>query len=445
MALARKGPIDEAHAAHRQALELDPNQAMLHSNVVYMLHFLPDQDDRTIAEEHRRWNRQFSDPLRPLIRPHDNDRDPERRLRIGYVSPDFHTHSVSYFFVPLLEAHDRTAFEIYAYASVGRPDEITDRIQKSADVWRDVRRLTDAELAEAVRADRIDILVDLSMHTADNRLLAFARRPAPVQVSWLGYPGSTGLETIDYRISDHYLEREDEKSEMADERQEEALCLPDSWCCFAPLVDYPAVSKLPAAERKYATFGSLNQIAKINDELLGGWARLLAAIPGSRLLMICPEGEARDRVHTLFARHGIGSERLELMAPRPWGEFTQLFQRIDIALDSFPCNGMTTTCHTLWMGVPVITRTGTTAVSRAGRSLLHTLGLPEWVARSEEEFVHIAAEWANNLPRLAELRRSMRARMASSPLMDAPRFAHHIETAYRTIWQRWCAGNSPRR
>jgi len=455
-ALADRGEIEESVAGYRRALallkqdddtaaphpspEIDSGLAATHSNLVHLLNFHPDHDARTISEEQRRWNCKYASAgSNPPA--YGNDRDPARRLRIGYVSPDFRVHSVAFFLAPLLEAHDRESFEIYAYSSVRRPDAVTGRMEKAVDVWRDVRWLSDAELAGIVRADRIDILVDLSMHTEHNRLLLFARQPAPVQASWLAYPGSAGVEGIRYRISDRHLEGENaaESQESESGRMDTAVCLPDAWCCYEPLVDFLPVNPLPAEEKKFVTFGSVAKFNKINDRLLSSWARMLAAVPTVRLLMVCPAGQTQERVRTLFAGQGIDLGRIELVAPCPWMDFLRLFHRIDVALDPFPCNGMTVTCHTLWMGVPVITRAGATAVPRAGRSLLHVLGLREWIANSEEDLIQIAAAAANDLPRLAELRRTLRGRMQASPLMDAPRFAHNIEAAFRTMWESWCA------
>ena len=434
LALADLGQSDAAVAIFRRALALQPDNAAAHSSLIHTLHLHPHPDDHSIDQEHQRWNQQFSSPLRRLIQPHASDRHPDRRLRIGYVSPDFRFHAAAFFFAPLLEAHDRQSFEIYCYASVLQPDAVTERLRKSADLWRDVRALSDAQLAGCVRADRIDILVDLAMHTAGNRLPAFARRPAPVQVSWLAYPGSTGLEAIDYRLTDAHLDPPDRED---DHLGGTIVRLPDAWCCYAPLEEFPAVSPLPAMQTSSVTFGSLNQFSKIHQGLLHCWAKLLAIVPTSRLLMVCPQGSPQDRTHALFAAHGIAPERVQLVAPRPWPEYLRLFAQIDIALDSYPCNGMTTTCHALWMGLPVVSLAGTHPISRAGSSLLNTVGLPEWVAHTEEEYVHIAASWAANLPLLAQLRATLRPRIQASPLTDAPRFARHIETAYRSMWHRW--------
>ena len=444
LTLSEQGQFDEALVAYRRALELKPDQAGVHSNLVYTLHFHPAQDERMIAEEQQRWNQRFSAPLKPVIAPHAIDPNPACRLKIGYVSPDFHSHAVSFFLVPLLEHHDREQYEIYCYAGGRLSDAVTERLRNSADVWREVRALSDAQFAERVRADGIDILVDLAMHTAGNRLPAFARRPAPVQVSWLAYPGSTGMDAIDYRLTDAQIDPVDQDDPGPGGQ---AVRLPDSWCCYAPIAEFPPVGPLPAAQKGTVTFGSLNQFRKIHDGVLHCWAGILAAVPGSRLLMVCPEGPTRDRTRALFAKHGIAPERVEFVATCPWPDYTRLFERIDIALDSYPCNGMTTTCHALWMGVPVVTRTGTSAISRAGASLLHTVGLSEWVAQNEEEYLRIATRWANDLPHLAELRKTLRSRMQASPSMDAPRFARHVEAAYRTMWQKWCkvspAQNAP--
>jgi predicted O-linked N-acetylglucosamine transferase (SPINDLY family) len=220
--------------------------------------------------------------------------------------------------------------------------------------------------------------------------------------------------------------------------QEEVIRLPDSWCCYAPLGDFPAVGPLPARRRSLVTFGSLNQFAKIKEATLRGWTELLRKVPDSRLLMVCPPGQTAERTRRFFAAHGVDPTRLELFAPGPWNTYVQLFGNIDIALDSFPFNGMTTTCHALWMGVPVVTLAGTHPISRTGLSLLHTVGLPEFAAANEVEYLEIAAKWAMDLDRLEELRSSLRARIQASPLMDARRFARNIEAAYRRLWRQWC-------
>ena len=440
LALAGLGQLDEALAAYRRALALQPDYAAVQSSIIYTLHLHPGQDERMIAGEHQRWNRQFSEPLKRFILPLANVPDPQRRLKIGYVSPDFCFHAISFFLAPLLEARDHGPCEIYCYASVQRPDAMTERLRKSADEWRDVRALSDAELAERVRHDGIDILVDLAMHTANNRLPAFARKPAPIQVAWLGYPGSTGLPAMDYRFTDALLEPEGSPSSAS---AETPVRLPGSWCCFEPIDEYPEPGALPALRAGHVTFGSLNNFCKVNEAVLRVWVAVLRAVEGSRLLLRCPAGTTQTRLRQWFETQGIAAHRLDLL-PRiaTRAEFRQLFQRIDVALDPFPYNGATTTCEALWMGIPVVSLAGRTAVSRAGLSLLTNVGLPEWVASSEDDYIRIATQQAQDLPRLAELRATLRPRMQASPLMDAPRFARNIETAYRTMRQAWCTKQS---
>ncbi len=439
-ALMELGQIDDALSTYRHLLAFNPQDARTHSSLIYSLHFRPGGDARSIREEQLQWNYQHAAPLRPLCFPHSNDPDPNRRLRVGYVSPDFHDHASAFFIVPLLEAHDKAQVELLCYSSVRQPDAVSQRLRHCVGVWRDVANKSDAEIAEWIRADGIDILIDLSMHTGRNRLLVFARKPAPVQVSWLAYPGSTGVDTIDYRLTDAWMEPIDAVERLPGEHP---FRMPDSWCCYDPLEAFPEVSDLPCKEAGYVTFGSLNKFSRINENVLCTWAALLRTVPGSRLVMLCPEGQCRERVLLHFEALGVSWDRVHPATRCAWAEYLDYYRRIDIALDPFPCNGMTTTCHSLWMGVPIITLAGAESISRAGLSLLSAIGLAELAAASEADYVRIAAELAGNLPRLAELRSTMRNRMQDSPLMDAPRFARNVEGAYREMWRRWCERNAP--
>ena len=437
-ALKDQGEIAEALVCYRKALSQTPDDAVMHSNLVYSMLFDPGADPATLRMEGESWDRRHVVPLREKIAPHRNTPDPHRRLRIGYVSPNFSRHVISHFLTPLLEAHDRENFEIFCYASVKRPDHITDRLRKSAQVWRDVIALRDEELAACIRKDEIDILVDLTQHLAGNRLLTFARKPAPIQIAWVGYPGTTGLRTMDYRFTDAFMEPE---GAPWSESVENAVRLPDSWFCFDPLEDYPAASALPASGEGYVTFGSLNNFCKMNDAVVELWARVLLAVEGSRLLLQCPEGGPADRARQSFASRGVDPERVQLIARTATREeFLEVFQRIDIALDPFPYNGGTTTCEALWMGIPVLTLPGSVIVSRIGLSILSSVGLPELVAHSAEDFVALAARLAGDLPRLAELRATLRERMKASAFMDGARFAMGVEQGYRKMWAVWCAG-----
>jgi predicted O-linked N-acetylglucosamine transferase (SPINDLY family) len=456
------GQFDEAIAAYRSALRWKPEKAGYQSNVIYALHFHPGHDHRKIAEEHQRWNRLFGDPLKPFVRPHTNDPSiAGRRLRVGYVSPDFRDHPVARFALPLLERHDRDRFEILCYSGAIRPDWMTERFRALSGRWRDTVEIPDDQLAAMIREDGVDILVDLALHTGGNRLPVFARQPAPVQVTWLGYPGSTGLPGIGYRLTDARMDPpspcglwRDSLSppspcglwggsvDEAESSAGEPVRLPDCWCCYQPAADSPEVNPLPALSAEGVTFGSLNNFAKVNEAVLNLWARVLAGVPRSRLVMRCPEGRTRERVRAFFGARQIAAERVEFAGFLPFCEYLSRYHRIDIALDPFPFNGMTTTCDALWMGAPVLTWPGKMPVSRAGLSLLTCVGLGEFAASSEDDYVRLAVDLAGNLPRLAELRSTLRARMQASPLMDAPRFARNVEAAYLSMWQRWTGGPS---
>ncbi|HZW34860.1 MAG TPA: tetratricopeptide repeat protein [Isosphaeraceae bacterium] len=437
-----RGQLDEAIAAYRAALQHQPDAAHIHCNLVFALHYHPASDQRAIWEEARYWNDRHAEPLKKTIQPHANRPDPERRLRVGYVSPDFHEHPISSFTIPLLSRHDHRLHEIFCYANVERPDAFTQRLRGSADAWRSTVGLSDQQVAEMIRRDQIDVLVDLALHTANNRLLVFARKPAPVQVTWLGYPGTTGLACIDYRLTDPYL---DPPGLFDAFYAEESIRLPDTFWCYDPVTETPPVNPLPARESGAITFGCLNNFCKINDGCLALWARVLQAVPRSRFLLRAPRGQARDHVVAVLQHEGIPSARVEFADRQPRWDYFELHHRIDLGLDPLPCNGGTTTMNAFWMGVPTLTLVGETVVGRAGWSQLCNLDLKELAAETPEQFVALAAQLASDLPRLQELRSTLRQRMVQSPLMDANRFTRHVEQAYREMWHRWCEGRQPER
>jgi protein O-GlcNAc transferase len=432
--LRDQGLLDEAIAAYRQALWLKPDFIAAHSNLVFTLHYHERSDPPTLLDESRQWARQHADPLKRFIPRHANDRSPDRRLKIGYVSPDFCSHPVGRFLLPLLMAHDPAQVEIFCYAHVIRPDVATSHIREHAHQWRDTVGLNDQQMAEQIYQDRIDILIDLSAHTADSRLVVFARKPAPVQATYLAYPGTTGLDTIDYRITDPYLDPPDEPNEYSAER---CVRLVKTYWCYQPQIEI-ATTPVPAADSQSVTFGCLNTFCKITSVTVQTWCGLLAAVPNSRLVLHACPGSHRDRIRQALPGYGVDPQRLEFVDKLPFPQYMKLYQRIDIALDPFPYGGGTTTCDALWMGVPVVTLLGRTAVGRTGFSILTNLGLPELIARSPQQYVQIAVGLSANLPRLAVLRSTLRDRMKSSPLMDAPRFARNMEAAYRQMWRNWC-------
>jgi predicted O-linked N-acetylglucosamine transferase (SPINDLY family) len=431
-ALNHLGRTAEAVDAHRHAIALAPSDPLLHSNLIYTLQFLPGLAPGALAAEQAEWHRRHEEPLAAFIAPHTHSPDPARRLRIGYVSPDFREHPIAFFIAGLFAAHDRERFEIHAYASGGRPDAATTALQQRAEVWHDVRSLSHTELAEKIRTDGIDLLVDLSMHSGDNRLPVFARKPAPVQLSWLAYPGTTGLHTIDYRFTDATLEPHADTASTGPERP---ILLPDAWCCYEPIGPFPEITPLPATGTGFPTFGSFSKTARLSDAVLRCWARIAATLPEARWLLLHPEGAGRERVRGFFGEHAA---HLEFVTHRSWVAYLELFSGIDICLDTFPCNGLTATCHALWMGTPVITLASHAPSERAGASILGAAGLTEFIARTEDEYVTLATALATDPTRLAHLRATLRDRLRASPLMDAPRFTRHLEAAYRTMWRRWC-------
>ncbi|REK10450.1 MAG: tetratricopeptide repeat protein [Planctomycetota bacterium] len=435
------GQLDEAIGNFRRAVELSPGEAAWHGNLLYALNFHPGYDAETISAEHRAWAARHADPLTAQAAPHSNDRSPERRLRVGYVSPYFRSHAVNAFAEPLLAAHDHAACEVFCYSDVAAAlrDEATERLKGSADHWRETVHLPDAAVSALVREDQIDILVDLSGHIGENRLLAFARRPAPVQVTYLGYQNTTGMQAMDYRLTDAWSDKPGTTDRFY---TEELVRLPRAFFCYQPADDAPPVGPLPAESNEYVTFGSFNNYAKVTPEVLDTWAELLARIPQARLVLLAPTSEPlAERAYAAFAKRGVQPERVEVASRRPYLDYLRLIQRVDIALDTFPFNGHTTTCDALWMGVPVVMLAGSAYASRFGGSALVNLGLDEWIAHNRQQYLDIAQRCAGDLQRLAGLRARMRERMTDSPLLDAPGFARHVETAYRRMWRTWCSHN----
>jgi predicted O-linked N-acetylglucosamine transferase (SPINDLY family) len=433
--LADQGRLLEAVTSYRTALHFKPQAADIHSSLVLTLHYLPGHDSRSIRDECERWNRQHAEPLKKLQKPHANSREPERRLRIGYVSPDFRDHVDSFFTLPLFSNHNHQKYQIFCYANVQQPDAVTERLHGYADVWRSTVGLSDQEVADLVRADQIDILVDLEMHSANNRLLMFAQKPAPVQAAWLAYPGTTGLTAIDYRLTDPYL---DPPGQFDDLYSEESIRLPETFWCYDPLSNEPPVNALPALESGHITFGCLNNYCKVNQECLALWASVLREVQPSRLLLRAPRGNARSHVTAAFRQEGIDETRIEFVDTLPRREYLRLYHRIDLGLDPIPCTGHTTSLDAFWMGLPTVTLVGETVVGRAGWSQVCNLGLLELAAQTPAQYVALAARWAKDLAELKELRSTLRERMQQSPLMDSKRFARHMEEAYRQMWRKWC-------
>jgi predicted O-linked N-acetylglucosamine transferase (SPINDLY family) len=423
------GLLDESLATFDTGIAGNPSDAILASHRLFTMLYHPGLDAHTLARAHREWDEKFALPLRhsmPEISVADRQAN-GRRLRIGYVSPDFSDHVVGRNLLPLFRHHDHARFEIVCYSNQNTADAIAVEFQQLADEWVNITTMSDAAVADKIRNDRIDILVDLTLHTGNHRLLVFARRPAPVQVTFAGYPGSTGLTAIDYRLSDPYLDPLGMDESVYSEK---TIRLRDSFWCYDPLNHRDIqVGALPALASGCITFGSLNNFCKVNDTVLTLWSRVLRAVDHSRLLMAAPDGSARARTLDRLRRDGIDASRIDFVGHLARDQYLRAYHRIDIGLDTFPYNGHTTSLDSLWMGVPVITLVGQRVVSRAGWSQLSNLNLTELAADSPDNFVRIACELANDLPRLTNLRAALRPLMQQSPLMNADRFARSIESA----------------
>ncbi len=434
-----QGGLDEAMFCYREALTVRPDYASAHSNLLFSLLHRGSIDPVRVSSEHKEWARRHAASLATAIRPHLNDISPDRPIRIGYVSPDFRLHSVAYFVEPLLSGHDRSQFEIFCYSDVSVADSTTDRLRGMADCWRDVFTMPDIQLAEQVRKDGIDILVDLAGHTSRNRLLMFAQKPAPLQVTYIGYPHTTGLATMDYRITDSLADPDG----MTDHLYTEKLIrLPRSFLCYRPPEDAPEVSVVPFEEKGFITFGSFNNRSKITMETVALWSRILDAVPGSRLVLKSRSFQdigTQDLLREQFSERGLSSGRIRFHGySASTYEHLELYSEIDIGLDTIPYNGTTTTCEALWMGVPVVVLAGKSHASRVGVSLLTNIGLTDLVALSIDDYCAKVAELAGDRERLVGIRKSLRSMMAASPMMDARGHAGSLESAYRRMWHRWC-------
>ena len=467
------GRLDEALAAYRAALALDARNAALHYNLALTLMACgeaaaaveafraclaaaPDYADArasllfalTLSERagidetsaaHFEWGRRVADPLW-RERVYTNAAEPERPLRIGYVSADFFGHAAADFIHCFLPQHERGRYEITCYANAAVPEAGRGLYGHA---WRDISALDDAQAAALIERNAIDILVDLSGHTRGNRLLVFARKPAPLQLTFLGYPNTTGMRAMDYRLSDAYG---DPPGASEGHYRERLLRMPHSLWCYRPPADAPPVAgELPAVRKGYVTFASMNNVAKLNPGLIGLWAELLLRLPDARLLLATvPAGRTREQLSRLFAAKGIAAGRIEFSERLPQSAYRALHAEIDIALDAYPCNGGATTCETLWLGVPVVSLAGAEFRSRAGLSLLNAVGLPHLVARDAARYVAIAADLACDAPRLQRLRSGLRETLRRSSLCDAAGYTRALEQSFRGIWREWCS-NSLRR
>jgi predicted O-linked N-acetylglucosamine transferase (SPINDLY family) len=432
------GQIDEAVANYHRALEINPNFSEAHSNLLFCLNHSETVDAQTLFSEHLRFAQQFEAPLRANWPQHSNSRNPERCLQVGFVSGDLRKHAVAHFLEPVLAHLARhPQLSLHAYYNHAVEDNDSLRLKGYFKHWHSIAGLSDDALAQKIRADGIDILYDLAGHTAKNRLLTFARKPAPLQVSWIGYPCTTGLSAMDYFQSDRFLLP---AGQFDDQFTEKIVCLPAS-SAFLPNKNAPPVNALPALSNGYITFGSFNRSSKISRSVVALWSQLLRALPDSRMLLgAMPVDGKYQTLIEWFAQENITQDRLIFHMRSDMDRYLNLHHQVDICLDTFPYNGGTTTFHALWMGVPTLALAGHTVAGWAGVSILGHVGLESFAAQNADDFVQKGGSWAGNLAALSNIRAELRERFAKSARGQPEVVAVGMELALRIMWQRWCAG-----
>jgi len=430
------GDLDSSLATLRKVLSLAPQEIEVHSGLIFYMHYSPSIDSKAILDECTIWSDKFELPILSQNMPLRRDGAPNKKLRIGFVSPDLYHHPVGRSLLPLFAHHDNSQYDIYCYSNSATSDHLTFELQKHSAKWHNTRNISDLALANLIRDDQIDILIDLSLHSSNMRLLIFAHRPAPIQMTYLGYPGTTGMKSMDYRISDRFIDPENETTKLY---SEETLYITSYWCYQEPDVAIPVlVSNLPALKNGFITFGCLNNISKISEPAIQCWTNLLKEIPSSKLLLYCPEGDHWDMVTEKFTSRGIDKSRIALLPKQPFAKYFEAYREIDIALDPFPFGGGITTCDALWMGVPVVSLRGKTAVGRGATSILTNIGMPGLIAHSQEEYISIAKGLCSDLERLAATRKGLREKFQQSPVMDGKRFATEMGQLFRQAWVKYC-------
>jgi predicted O-linked N-acetylglucosamine transferase (SPINDLY family) len=436
-ALLDRGNHDEAIRAFDTAVAVQPEYSAAHSNRLLCEQYLPGTTLASLAQSHAEWERRHAAAYGASRPAWVVDRDPERPLRLGFVSPNLGHHPVGFFLARVLESLDRRSCTTVCYSCRAVRDHRSHRLAATAGEWYDVAGLNDDALAAKIRADRIDLLFDLAGHTADGRLLVFARRPAPVQVTWMGYVGTTGLKAMDYLIADRYHVPPEAEPHIS----ETVLRMPDGYICYDAPAEAPAVGPLPALMKGHFTFGSFNNVSKLTPEVIALWGEIMRRVPGARLLLVSKalaSSIACERIGAAFAAAGGDRERLELRGALPWSELLGAYNQVDLALDPFPYSGGLTTCEALWMGVPVVTWPGAIFASRHSLSHLSNVGLTETVTADRRDYVERAVRMAGDLAHLAALRAGLREQMGGSPLCDAPRFAGNLMAVLRDVWRQWC-------
>jgi len=434
--------VTEAREAMHAAAMINTRSApVFYSNYAFASLYEPHLENAEIFDIHKEYGRRFATAEPDRAKPHANARDRERKLRVGYMSPDFRAHSVSFFFEAILEKHDRSSFEVFLYSDTTRSDVVTKAMQAGADHWVETGGLTDEAFARCIAADGIDILVNLGGHTSGNRMPVCALKPAPVQIEYLGYPDTSGVPAMDYRVTD-------ERADPPGTEQwctEQILRLPRVFHCYRPAGKPPIPAPAPHIAKGFVTFASFNVLPKVTDQAIEAWAEILKAVPQSRFYMKCKQlrdTRVRDRVVAAFAAYGVDPARIDTAAFVPSiHEHLSRYAQVDLALDTFPYNGTTTTCESLYMGVPVLTMRGDNHRGRVGLSLLNAMGMEqEFVADNVKDYIARAVAWGRNPAHLAEIRPHLRQRMEASPLRDEIGLTRDLEAAYRAAWRTWCEG-----
>lgn len=435
--LRSQGRLAEAIACYRQAIALNPDYDGGYSNLLFCLAHDETAAPAELLAEHRKFGQRFDRPLAQQLPPPSKPADARRRLRIGLVSGDLRSHPVALYLEPILAALDGEQLEVWAYANHPQPDDTSRRLQGMVHRWQQIDGVGDLQVAEGIRRDGIDILIDLSGHTSHHRLQVFTYKPAPLQATWIGYFGTTGLAAIDYLLADPYLAPAGVTEALV---TEQIVRLPAVACFQAPL-QAPPLNALPALATGILTFASFNRVSKLGAGVIARWSRLLQAVPHSRLLLgAIPNDTVQAALTARFAEHGIDRARLQFLPNLSFADYLAIHQQVDLLLDSYPFAGGATSNYAAWMGVPILTLAGPGMLSRQGAALMQHLGLADFVAESEDEFVALAVAWAGRLPELARIRSEMRKRCLHSPIHQPQRVAQSLERALRTMWQRWCAG-----
>lgn len=440
IALQHMGKLDEAVACYRAALTIDPVYVQAQSNLVYVLNYMADRSPDEMLMESCRYGEIIAPhPMNndASVYQHANEPDRTRRLRVGLVSADFDNHPVGRFLLGVLTEINTEEIELIAFAVSSRADSVTVSLKQSIPQWLQVEALSDDDLERAILAREIDVLIDLAGHTDGNKLAVFARKPAPVQVSWLGYFATTGVDAIDYVLCDKWVLPPEDEGHFI----EKPWRLPDTYLCFSPPKLDVQVAELPARVNGFVTYGCFSNLTKITDSTVACWAGILRGVPGSRLFLKAKQlhtASVQDDIRSQFETHGVTADRLRLEGPSNMEAYMAAYNDVDITLDTFPYGGVTTTVESLWMGVPVLTLVGNRFISRAGESILNNMGLENWIATTPEGYLGKGIEFASDLSALSDLRQGLRDQVMTSVACDAPRFARSLEKAFRGMWQLWC-------